>query len=50
MFGLLEKTIMMDDTVDKAIIQCSRQQLKDFYADEIRSTCASKQLLSKWLQ
>jgi len=33
MFGLLKKTLMMDDDVDKAAIQCSRQQLKDFYTD-----------------
>jgi hypothetical protein len=42
MLGLLQKTLMMDDVTDEAVIQCSRQQLKDFYTDKICSTCASK--------
>jgi len=50
MFGLWKKACMMDDAVDQAVTQCSRQQLKDFSTDKICSTCASKQLRSEWLR
>jgi len=33
MSRLLKKTLAMADAVDRAAIQCSTQQLKDFYTD-----------------
>lgn len=40
MFGLLKKPLMMDDAVGKAVIQCFRQQLKDFFRQDMLNLCS----------